>query len=347
MKNIFYTLICLLLLSGCSSVIHSIAHGGKNLGQAFTDPNGYDKRIEQEYLAKECPEAFHKFKEEYFKETVSLCENIYQTLQDTSYDSFIPRLKTEGCKDGNINFILKNNIAKNNSKILALIYDDVNAYLKNVKIFVEGIEKRKNYNNGYVGDLSVNLGNWPKISDKCNSFFDQEEYKKLVKNYKLVSILADNIYDYAYDLEVEDFHKKTKLYIGGTNNLLVPYMLGIEGNPAPNFIYFLNGLQVFQNISGGILVNLRREFGYSDKLIFVSTNRHFVDSASLDDIAVVLTGTKNYSTILGVNRTIFAFKIIDITPYKKIVQNYYFYPTFKKLDKNQITNEIRQSFIIN
>lgn len=338
MKNILYSLICLLALTGCGSVLHSIAHGGKNLGQAFIDPRGYDEKIKQEYIEQECPKSFHQFKKEYFKESTSLAENIYQTLQNSSYDSFITRLKTEGGEtdDNGIKVILKNNISKSNPMLLALMYNDVNSYVNNIKQFVEGIEKRKNYRATYVGENkpSFDLGEWPKDAEICNSFFDQEEYKELVKNYKLVSDLAYNIYNYAYDLEEKDFHKKTGVYIGGTNNLLVPYMVGAESEPMPNYVYYLNGLQVFQNIPGGILVGLRSDLSYSNKLIFVSTNRNFVDSQTLDNIPVILTGTKSYSTVLGANKTIYAFKIIDTTPYKQIVKNYYFYPTLRELDEN-------------
>ena len=335
-----FILLLPMLLIGCNTV-SKIAEGGKRLGHAMIDPKGYNEKRIQDYNVKECPKSFHQFKETYFMEAGAAFEDIYKTLENSSYDSFISRLKTEG----NSKMILKNNVQKNNPVLLALLFNDVSTYADNMKTFVEAIEKRKNYREMMVGEKKPDFGisGWPKDSDICGSFYDQEEYKELAKKYQLVDALADNIYDYAYGLEKKEFYKKAGFYIDG-DNLLVPYMNGFAEDPVQHHLYFLNGLEVFQTIPGGVLARLRN--GYSDKLIFVSTTRQFVDSAPLDNIPVLLTGTKTYSTVLKINKTIYAFKIIDTSPYKKTIQNFYFYPTVKNVEESKATTELSKLFTL-
>ena len=339
------TLILLLplLLVGCNTM-SKIAEGGKRLGHAMIDPNGYNEKRIQEYKVKECPKSFHQFKEAYFSEAGAAFEDIYKTLENSSYDSFINRLKTEGSSK----MILKSNVQKSNPVLLALLFNDVSTYADTMKTFVEAIQKRGNYQEMRVGEKKPDYGltGWPKDSDICDSFVEQEEYKELVKNYKLVDALADNIYDYAYGLEKKEFYRKAGFYIDG-DNLLVPYMSGVAEDPVQHYLYYLNGLEVFQTIPGGVLARLRN--GYSDKLIFVSTSRQFVDSVPLDNIPVLLTGTKTYSTVLKVNKTIYAFKIVDTSPYRKIVQNFYFYPTVKDtltIDEKTLEKNMQQLFTV-
>lgn len=343
-----------LFLTGCvSNVLHSVIYnGGQNLKEAAFYPKKYEttiktERMEQQQL--ECTKSFHEFKEKYFSdESNSLFQNIYMTLDNTNCDSLITRLKTEGVKEDKGKLVLNKNIDKNNPLLLFLLYNDLDTYVNTAGKFVEGVEKRKNYKEFMIGEErpSYGLGEWPKNSNVCDSFYDQEEYKKLVKNHKLAKKLANDIYDYAYGQEEKDFYKKTGIYVGGIN-ILVPYMNGTEGSPISNHLYYLNGLQVFQNIPGGFLASLRGGLGYSDNLIFVATNRQFVDNTALDNIAVLLTGTKTYNTILGSNKTIYAFKIIDTAPYKKILNNYYFYPAVKNnIDEKTLEKVMQQLFTV-
>ena len=67
-------------LVGCAPVIHSIAHGGKNLKEAFINPQAYTAKAQSEYIEKQkqgCPQAFHEFKEKYFLDDPNTLFQIY------------------------------------------------------------------------------------------------------------------------------------------------------------------------------------------------------------------------------------------------------------------------------
>ena len=345
-------------LVGCAPVIHSIAHGGKNLKEAFINPQAYTQKAQAEYIEKQkqgCPQAFHEFKEKYFLDDPNtLFQNIYMTLDNSNYDSLLARLKTEGIQGEKGRLVLNKNVDKNNPLLLSMLYNEVNTYAQTAGQFVEGVEKRKNYRESMVGEKkpSYGLGEWPSNADICDSFFNETEYKDLVKNYELADQLADNIYNYAYSREKKDFHNKTGIYLSedrrGEHANLIAYMLGYE-TPVKEYLYYLDGMEVLQNVSGGILAQMQPTFGYSNKTILVSTNKRFVDGTNLSGIPVVLTGTTSYNTLIGSNKTVYTFKIVDDSQFKKITDRYYFYPTYRErgnMDEKTSADKMKQLFTV-
>lgn len=70
----------------------------------------------------------------------------------------------------------------------------------------------------------------------------------------------------------------------------------------------------------------------SDRLIFIATNRQFANSAPLDNIGVLLTGSKTFDVAGEKNKRVYTFKIADTDRYNKILKDYYFYPVIKSAE---------------
>ena len=231
-----------------------------------------------------------------------------------------------------------------------LLLDDMNNYIEVEKAFLKILQN---------GSSSVEKSPVPIPENffRCSKYHDLPEYESLQKHYKILVSLSDKIYQISYEQERKDFFHKTGFYIAQNGwdegNTLIPYMVGLPGQPAKQSLYRLEGLRVLQSVPGGILVEAMPsvrllETGYDSNIIFVATPKRFPDGYPLNNISVVMTGTKTYQNILGASRTVYAFKVVDSSKYKKYLDQYYFYPSLRStstVDEEKVKKIINKMFV--
>ena len=329
MKLLIFTFgICLLM--GCGSLA--------NIKNYIALPETQAQK--QTRLSKECPVSFKAFKESFMSQSEYAFGEIYASLNSSDYSKFVKRLREEKLFGGKVR--LKDSVSPNNTVLAYVILDDIERYFSMQKKFVGFIEGEDRTNI----DIPI-----PQNMYECQ-FKQLSEYQEFLNNYSLVGDLIDDIYGNAYNWEKQDFYRKTGVYIGENNwdggSTLIPYMVGLPGEPVAKFIYRLDGLKVFQSVPGGILVDAHPgvrlpDNGYHSKIIFVETKQKFTDEYPLNYYSVVLVGQKDYHTVLGGNKTVYAFKMVDTSSYQKILKNYYFYPSFRafsEIDEKQIDKQL-------
>lgn len=294
----------------------------------------------QARLEAKCPQMFQDFKKAFMAQKEYAFEDRYIELEESDYLSFFNHLKNSRLFGGKAK--IKDSVAPSNTLLAYVILDDIERYYAMQKKFIEAIELKQTKNM----DIPI-----PQDMYECN-LRQLPEYQNLLKNYSLVNDLIDDIYERSYNWEKQNFYRKTGVYIGENNwdggSTLIPYMVGLPGEPVAKFIYRLDGLKVFQSVSGGILVDAHPgvrlpDNGYQSRIIFVETTQKFTDEFPLNHYSVVLVGQKSYHTVLGGNKTVYAFKMVDTSAYQKILQNYYFYPSFRafsEIDEEKIGKQL-------
>lgn len=322
-----------LFMTGCASLtsLYNSLNNGINLSNEDTSPIIVaSERTAQQQL--ECDESYRQFKEKYFwTKPNTQFQNIYMTLQSSDYDNLIARLKNEGTKTEGGRLVLKKNINKNDSLLLFFVHNELDTYQETAEQFLVGLDKRKKYtmyNRGAIPSFGLE---WPNNANMCDSFADQDT-TELVRSYRVSRILAEEIGYPEREREMKKFYETTGIHIETRNNLLAPYIRKTDPAPSPDYLYYLNDLVVFQSVQGGIFASLKSGLQESDRLIFIATNRQFANSAPLDNIGVLLTGSKTFDVAGEKNKRVYTFKIADTDRYNKILKDYYFYPVIKSAE---------------
>lgn len=320
-----------ILLTGCASLtsLYNNLNNGINLSNEDTSPIvvASERTAQQQ---QECDNSYRQFKEKYFwDEPNTLFQNIYMTLQSSDYDNLIARLKNEGTKTEGGRLVLKKSINKKDPLLLFFLYNELDTYKDTAEQFLVGLGNRKKYtmyNSGVIPSFGLE---WPNNANMCDSFSDQDT-TELVRSYRAARTIASEGIGYPEsEREMKQFKEKTGITISNRNNLLAPYIRKTDPAPSPDYLYYLNDLVVFQSVQGGIFASLKSGLKESDRLIFIATNRQFADSAPLDNIGVLLTGSKTFDVAGEKNKSVYTFKIADTERYNKILKDYYFYPTIK------------------
>ena len=85
--------------------------------------------------------------------------------------------------------------------------------------------------------------------------------------------------------------------------------------PSDNCLYSLNGMEVMQSTSQGVLMRitpgLYGDVPYNPIIAFLYTDDNFVDGILLNGYWGYYAGTYKYQTVLGVQKNIYAFKLFD------------------------------------
>lgn len=183
--------------------------------------------------------------------------------------------------------------------------------------------------------VSSKNGNYTKINidqiikDRLqNSFYQKDKLHKeyldtLNNGIDTLSNTKEKINDYVYTLELNDYLSRVnKVY--GKNSITMNNSregelsfkaLYNSFNPLSNTVYDLSGFKVFQSIKGGIIVTPNGSYQYPNKqLFFIKTNKTFVDNYvfKYGEYKILKAGIKKYNTVLGISKSIYSFKIINI-----------------------------------
>lgn len=162
-----------------------------------------------------------------------------------------------------------------------------------------------------------------------------EDYNKNINFISLqqkldtIKKLADEIYDFCYNYELEDFKKNNGFDIKVTipiTDVIINYM---ARKPTKEDIYDLSNTKVLQTTSKGILVYSQNIFDvdiYPDKNIFIYTNKNFVDNEDLTGKFVKYVGKYTYKSIVNTNKTVYAFKFLNFDLNTIDKNKYLFYP---------------------
>jgi hypothetical protein len=111
-------------------------------------------------------------------------------------------------------------------------------------------------------------------------------------------------------------NKLTKF--GSDDGVLLSIQLGYTNfRPDNKTIYDLYNFKVMQSIKGGILLTPNKSARYSNarSVIFVKTSAVLTDNHIFrkGDANVCLSGIKDYTSILGVNKKVYSFKVVPKT----------------------------------
>ena len=159
--------------------------------------------------------------------------------------------------------------------------------------------------------------------------FQKETCYDELKNMKTkLAGIRDEIENKFYALEKADFVKKSGLKLSADTTYPLALIAGITGQePDPKTIYKFGGVKVLQVLNDGILIS-----SYDGGIAYIKTlpGSTYVDNKLLYNLYVLPAGTKRYSNVLGAQKTVYAFKEIDLEGlYKKYSKKYLFFPRVK------------------
>lgn len=242
-------------------------------------------------------------------------KDIYDSMQGTSYQEFLKRAKST---EGRVSpCVLHPSVDENDLKTAYTISLEISSYLKDLELAIAQRRGRAFYG----------------CEDVAN-----EENQKLQKCYQKIQDLGKNIYNAAQEKEEKDFHSKTGFYMDlynwFGNNTLTSYMINsYVFRPQKGYIYDLQRLEVFQRVPGGYLL-VANIGGYDSEVIFLKTKRYFIVGTHFNpkEAFVTLTGTQRYTTLLGAEKEVFTFRLIDTKTLQKWLKPYLFYPYTSRKD---------------
>lgn len=242
-------------------------------------------------------------------------KDVYDSMQGTSYQEFLKRAKST---EGRVSpCVLHPSVDENDLKTAYAISLEINSYFKTLKSVIADREERKFYGCGDIVSL---------------------ENRKLSIRAHQIKELSENIYNAAQEKEEKDFHSKTGFYMDlynwFGNNTLTSYMINsYVFRPQKGYIYDLQRLEVFQRVPGGYLL-VANIGGYDSEVIFLKTKRYFIVGTHFNpkEAFVTLTGTQRYTTLLGAEKEVFTFRLIDAKTLQKWLKPYLFYPYASRKD---------------
>lgn len=189
---------------------------------------------------------------------------------------------------------------KDNKALGFLLYNDIHTRTKNINDFLYTNQK----------------------------FREETCYKDLQALQKKLENIEGQIESFFYRIEKAEFHKRSGLYISSDPRYPLALIAGITSQqPDPKTIYRFGGVKVLQVLEDGILIS-----SIDGGLAYIQmvTDRPVVDNLTLYDLYVLPNGTKKYHNVLGAQRTVYAFKEVDMPAlYKKYATNALFFPEIK------------------
>lgn len=222
-------------------------------------------------------------------------------------------------------------ILENFSNLSIELKRSINIYDIKFQSSVDKIKKQVSYSNS-MGYDKENEFLYKKLQ---NHFFNKyplhNEYLEILNKISKVSDdISSKIIDYSrkknyaeYQKEYQDYLIKVqKKYgkhikrINETDEFNLAYKASMaDFEPSKDTIYTLNAFRIVQSIDNGILLMPNTSYRYNNKhIIFVNTNKKFVDEYVFVDrkYKIIYDGLKTYNTILGVKKTIYSFKMIEV-----------------------------------
>lgn len=150
-----------------------------------------------------------------------------------------------------------------------------------------------------------------------------EEYYNLLHDVvselaSTTSTIAKHSTSYEYKLYLKEASKNTGKKLtrfGSDDGVLLSIQLGYANfRPSNKTIYDLNNFKVMQSVKGGLLLTPYESTRYSNTrpVIFVKTSAELTDGHVFrrGDAKVYLSGLKDYTSILGVNKKVYSFKLV-------------------------------------
>jgi hypothetical protein len=194
--------------------------------------------------------------------------------------------------------------------------------------------------------------------DSCNPrtteyilCLQNSKYKSLIDKIEAIKKVREGIHDYSYEYERDKFVEAT-----GFDPTEIRYLVSTLTNymaitPKKGEIYSLDyaNPKVVQNVRGGVLV--ASDYGsmtdiYADKMAFIYTNKKFVDGQILAGL-VKYVGTYDYKTVLGANKTVYAFRFFNLkySDYGLKEKDFFFYPESKALEAEDMIKAMKKIII--
>ena len=174
-------------------------------------------------------------------------------------------------------------------------------------------------------DIGVRLSGMDEFLLKEQKFRSEQCYGDLGKMKTKLEDIRGEIYGKFYALEKADFMKRSGVKVSPDPIYPLALIAGITSmEPDPKTIYKFGGVKVLQVLNEGILIN-----SYDGGIAYIKTlkGKNYVDGKLLYDLYVLPDGTKRYSNVLGAQKTVYAFKEIDLSALYKKWQDL---PTFYK-----------------
>lgn len=177
-------------------------------------------------------------------------------------------------------------------------------------------------------DIGVRIAGIDEFLLKEQKFREETCYTELENMREKLAGIRAEIENKFYALEKADFMKKSGLKLSSDTTYPLALIAGITGQePDPKTIYKFGGVKVLQVLNDGILIS-----SYDGGIAYIKTlpGSTYVDNKLLYNLYVLPAGTKRYSNVLGAQKTVYAFKEIDLEAlYNKYSKNYLFFPRIK------------------
>lgn len=234
---------------------------------------------------------------------------------------------------------------KTNMLLNALFYEDLSMAKEALSTAQQNLLKSSGpCNNIYASELAWKVSN---STTHQRTWFCQHnaEYQKLVERLEAIKNVRKTIYSTSYTYEKNKFQKATGFDITNVKPLASTLLNAMATAPNKESFYDLQNIEVKQNVNGGILVGgndvmFEGEI-YTNKVAFIYTDRQYVDGRQLSGL-VKYVGPYTYQSILGASRTIDAYEFFTFNwdTYNLKKNNFYFYPSTRKLKESDFNPEI-------
>lgn len=187
-------------------------------------------------------------------------------------------------------------------------------------------------------DIGVRIDGIDEFLLEEQKFREETCYTELENMREELASIRAEIENKFYALEKADFMKKSGLKLSSDTTYPLALIAGITGQePDPKTIYKFGGVKVLQVLNDGILIS-----SYDGGIAYIKTlpGSTYVDNKLLYNLYVLPAGTKRYSNVLGAQKTVYAFKEIDLEAlYNKYSKNYLFFPRVKSSEELPFTGK--------
>lgn len=203
------------------------------------------------------------------------------------------------------------NPTKNNMALNAVLYNDLNVRTEAVGSFLRKNDKYK--------------------TDAC--------YAKLLEQNRQLGATMEEIETYSYAYEGKKFKQKTGYEFSTEGSVLdfVSSTFG-HGSPSKGVLYAVNNVRVLQSVPGGVLFVMDTSGTYmvDSGVGFLATNKKYADGSFIHGVYAAYTGLKSYNTVLGANKQVYAFKVVNTDAFAKQLSSFYFYPQIKEITAGEV-----------
>lgn len=244
-----------------------------------------------------------------------------------------------------------NSTAKETPYLSALYAKDITwpSLIQSMRTLIEEISKGKGrlvnpsknnmlLNALLIDDLSTRKAFIHQFLTANRAFSKDSCYVSLEEQNEKLGFLREEIEDYSYTYEQNLFKKKTG-YVFSNEGSVIDFISTTfgRGTPSKGVLYGVNNVRVLQSVPGGVLFVLDTSGTYMVDvgIGYLATTKHYADGAFIHGLYAEYTGLKQYNTVLGANKQIYGFKVVNTNPFAKILSGFYFYPEEKGLTVEQ------------